>query len=539
MYPAQTSFIPVTVALVRFAAENGFSGNYPYWYLGTTPFKYLTGPVVLYVLLGLKSIFGGLSYFDLALDLVLFSGLISAVGWGVFVEYLSGNRKLAILTGFLVLLAPWHWVFSLGLGETSAVLAGAFTPWVLFAYAISVRHNEKTFGHSLLRKQDFIFGLTQASARQYLVRGSNFVFGLASSSFSLWLPSLAFAFLLLTNTVASIPVILGMVILSISNFKFIISKLKIALWVLLLGWFFTLWWYSPNYWLNLLFAPSIGGKSALGAFGSIFGFLRLLAPIILAVGVVSFKFGKWNKFEKFAAVWLFTFVTFSLFRMLSDIDFWMDWTAWMGEVEVGIALILAGKLAQIPSTKHQITNNIQNLKIKIQNLSIFRFRIWDLFGIWNLVIVILLIGGWSLAWQKRDFWLPRRSIENTVEFKIARWLEKNVRCQMSDVRCQTVFLSGSTAFWLNSLVDVTQVRGGVDQASVDSAWRKVVWEVREGASAQRSYDALKGLDVSYLVVHGAGSKEYYHDFSNVEKYKENNFFEKVYDADGDVIYKIN
>ena len=49
MYPAQTSFIPVQVALARFLEAEGLKAifsHYPYWYLGTTPFRYLTGPII-------------------------------------------------------------------------------------------------------------------------------------------------------------------------------------------------------------------------------------------------------------------------------------------------------------------------------------------------------------------------------------------------------------------------------------------------------------------------------------------------------------
>ena len=57
MYPPQTSLIPAAVALTRYIAEHGFSGNYPYWYLGTTPVRYLTGPVVPNILIVLKNLF--------------------------------------------------------------------------------------------------------------------------------------------------------------------------------------------------------------------------------------------------------------------------------------------------------------------------------------------------------------------------------------------------------------------------------------------------------------------------------------------------
>ena len=49
IYPAQTSMIPAQIALVRFLEATGWQSanrNYPYWYLGTTPFRYLTGPIL-------------------------------------------------------------------------------------------------------------------------------------------------------------------------------------------------------------------------------------------------------------------------------------------------------------------------------------------------------------------------------------------------------------------------------------------------------------------------------------------------------------
>ena len=135
MFPAQTSLIPVTVAITKYVAAHGFGGNYPYWYLGTTPVKYLTGPVVPAVLIGLQSLFGTTNYFTWAILLVLVSQFIWAAGWFVFVKFLSGSLRLGILVAGLVLLSPLDLVLSLGLGETSAILAVSFTPWVLFLFA--------------------------------------------------------------------------------------------------------------------------------------------------------------------------------------------------------------------------------------------------------------------------------------------------------------------------------------------------------------------------------------------------------------------
>src|SRR3989344_7777309 len=135
MFPAQTSFIPITVALARWVEANGFGGLYPYWYLGTTPVKYLTGPVVPELLWGLHKLFGGFSLFDLSFVLLVASFLLRSAGWGILAWKLSGKKSYCFIVALLILLAPWHVVSSLGLGEVSAVLAGSLVPWVLVVFA--------------------------------------------------------------------------------------------------------------------------------------------------------------------------------------------------------------------------------------------------------------------------------------------------------------------------------------------------------------------------------------------------------------------
>ena len=516
MFPAQTSLIPVTVAITKYVAAHGFGGNYPYWYLGTTPVKYLTGPVVPAVLIGLQSLFGTTNYFTWAILLVLVSQFIWAAGWFVFVKFLSGSLRLGILVAGLVLLSPLDLVLSLGLGETSAILAVSFTPWVLFLFA---------------KYKSFIPA------------------------------SLSFAFLLLTNTVSAIPAILGLIILVFVTEKKWEAGLKRLFLVFAIGWLLTLWWYSPGYWFTLLGAPSIGGRSVIGSLNAIFGFIKGLAPVFLAVAVVSFGFAKRTKLEKFAAIWLFTFGIFTLFRMFSDIDFWMDWTAWMGEAEVGLVLLISGVLSQFLVSKKRSTNlnsgfelqnpsrsSLRQQPILSENSKVTRGWLRHVFGYFKtapqvkvliLIFIVYFVAGWGLAWQKRDFWLPRREIGQTVEFKIAKWLEKEtVNCEPSTVNCQLIFLSGSTAFWLNSLVDVKQVRGGVDQASVDKIWREAAWEVREGGITEDTEKALKALNINYIVVHNDQSAEFYHDFKNVEKFENTTNLVKFFEELGDLIYKV-
>src|SRR3989344_4478698 len=97
IFPAQTSLIPATVAIARWIAANGFGGLYPYWYLGTTPVKYLIGPVAPGVLVGFHKVLPGASLFDLSLWFLVSSFLLQALGWGLLVWKLSGKRGVGIV----------------------------------------------------------------------------------------------------------------------------------------------------------------------------------------------------------------------------------------------------------------------------------------------------------------------------------------------------------------------------------------------------------------------------------------------------------
>jgi len=128
--------------------------------------------------------------------------------------------------------------------------------------------------------------------------------------------------------------------------------------------------------------------------------------------------------------------------------------------------------------------------------------------------------------------IPRKNIEETVEYRISRQLSEIAKPG------ERVFLSGSTAFWLNSFFDIPQVRGGRDEASIHPAWRQAVWEIREGTDPEKSEEWLKELGVSYLVVHTQESEELYHDFTYPDKFEAASSLKKVFSEKGDIIYQV-
>jgi len=558
-YPAQTSFIPVTVAIASFIERHGFSGFYPFWYLGSTPVKYLTGPVVSSLLMALHRFLGGFSLFDLSLGLVVVAFLFSALGWGILAWMLSGRRLYGYIVSLLVLLAPWHWISGFALSEVSAQVTQALTPWVLWVFvrSLTARGPVSSFPPASARSRDNSTlnlnsmgslravgspSRTATPGGVYPERSRRVMFLRKFPSLpfvsnvncqllvvSRLLPAaVLFALLLLTNTVASIPAIIGLIIIGVVMDKRWEQGLKKAALVIFLGWFLTLWWYPPHYWWTLFMAPSIGGRSAVGAMISLVNLMRGFVPVILAIIVVAWGIRKKSLLDKFALSWFGVFGLLTLFRFFADPKFWMDWTVWISEVEVGVALLIARNFQFSLLNFQSIFKFKFNNSIKISN---FKFQISKL-SIFYLPFTIYIVFGWFFAWQNRHFWLPRSDINQSVEFKIAEVLNENVRSG------ELVFLSGSTAFWLNSFYDISQVRGGIDQVSQDPRWRQATWEIREGATPEGTERVLAALRINYIVVHTQRSQEYYHDFRYPEKFGQITSLKKIYEQEGDVIYKV-
>ncbi len=566
MYPAATSFIPLTVALARFAQSHSVWGNYDFWYLGEVPFRYLTGPVVVRLILGLQALFGGFSLFEWSIGLVVVSWFITAFGWGILAWQLSMNRKVGLLVGLLTLMLPWHIVSSLALSEVSVVLASSFGPWVLISFISSVHQFKKRSAKHNLDSEP----ANSASLRPALANGRNVIrLGILARfvMFLKWITSLIcesvlyfyisiflFSILLLTNTVASIPTILGLGILSFVLYKHSAEGLKRAGLVVFLGGLLTLWWYDPAYWLKILFAPSFGGRSVIGAFLHVVDLARTLVPVVLAFIVVVWKVKPKNNFEKFAFLWLGSFVGLTLVRFAANIHFWLDWMSWFGEIEVGLALVFGmmmhsfvykkrlTNLNALPDLDDSFRSGLRQPQISGENRNGLQGWLRHVFVTFKtasasfrvlLIFIILILSiGWGLVIANKSFWMPGENIENTVEFRIAKNLEGTVKSN------DAVFLSGTTAFWLNAFYDIRQVRGGADYVGMRPDLARAVWEVRGGTSGEESLAILKNLGVRFLVVHAGASWEFYHDFENVGKFEGLKSFEKVYDNFGDKVYKI-
>ena len=491
MFPSQTSMIPVHIALARFLEQGAdvFS-NYPYWYLGTTPFRYLTGPILPWLLVALHKIFPQFNLFEIMFAVIGVFWALGAVGVYKLVKVFanSSNRSLACLSAFFYLLGPivpFLFSFSDGLH----LISFSLIPWVLWTYA----------------------GLL--GGRPHRIAPT---IGL-----------ITFVIFLDTSIIPSMILGVTAVLLSVSKWKGIEKRIKKVLLIIFCSLLITTIWYTPGYWFRLLFAPSFAGKPLISVVGQIGQLLPLALAIVLAI--ISSKFIKHkppitnhqSPIIKFSFYFLFLFGFLTLMRFISDPDFWMDWSAYGLEIQLGTALclglIMNGKL--LKNQKSKIKN--QKYRLKIKNLLILLCS----FTLYSLLFTFML--------KKYTFDSLQQDITHAVEYQIGNELEKLVKPG------ERVFLSGSTVFWLNSFFDISQVRGGVDRASVNSDWRKAAWEIREGSDAKGAREWLETLNASWLVVHNQSSEEYYHDFKYPEKFEELGELKKIYDKNGDRIYRIS
>jgi hypothetical protein len=270
--------------------------------------------------------------------------------------------------------------------------------------------------------------------------------------------------------------------------------------------------------------------------------LGKLLPAALAIGAAVFSvkfFKKKDILRDFCFYWLFIFGFLSLLRFLSDTDFWLDWSSYAVEIQLGIGIALGMLLRQRTEDREQKTR-IEDGKLKTDTYlssifgllrppSVFYLRS-SLFFAFYLLIFAFITNKYVLGTLQKD-------ITQSVEYRIGRQLSGIAKPN------ERVFLSGTTAFWLNTFFEIPQVRGGKDQAAVDPDWRKAVWEIRDGSTGspqggEKSVEWLRRLGVSYLVVHTFASKEFYHDFVHPEKFEEVKGLKKIDDEDGDRIYRV-
>ncbi|OGD86007.1 hypothetical protein A2696_00310 [Candidatus Curtissbacteria bacterium RIFCSPHIGHO2_01_FULL_41_13] len=308
---------------------------------------------------------------------------------------------------------------------------------------------------------------------------------------------LATALLFLTDGVTSLALLVGITAIVIIEThkgqtarKVTAVGLALALAFLLDAFFFT-----PQNIRLIASSPSISGIGLVS-------FIKVMVQAVLGLGpailvIASFKlFNKERLAMAFVLLWTLPFVVITLLFYASNRNFLTEYTRFLPEIEIGMALAIGYWVSRMVGKW-----GILNTKYLIQ------------FIILGVLIVTILYSLYSLPWRWQIF-RTNPDITKTIEYQIARWLERETG------NWSRVFLSGSTAFWLNEFAPETwQVRGGIDQASTHPYWAKATYQIRYSPDGQESLLWLKALRVGYLVVHDGRSSEYYHDFIYPEKFE--------------------
>jgi len=309
------------------------------------------------------------------------------------------------------------------------------------------------------------------------------------------------ALLFLTDGVTSLVFLVGVIslILACGLVEDVWPKVGRGLVIIILAFGLVAFWYTPSYLLHLASTPSISGMG-LGAFvGQLIKIGVVAIPVFLAIGSVKIKKTKENIPLFFAIFWLSIFLFLTLLYYFSDPDFLTEYSRFFGEIDIGLAILIGFFLLKFRKV---------NALLPVG------------------VAILLIVGILSTFWHR----LPKIEYQKTVEADIANWLSQNTVGER-------VYLSGSTAFWLNWFFpQVQQVRGGVDEASTNPFWAAASYQIREGEKGLMTALWLQALRTPYIVVHDKDSKEAYHDFSHPDKFGE--FFTKKFDNQkGDQIFE--
>ncbi len=459
---------------------------YPDWYLGV-PFHYLIGPVIP-ALLGIFNfqlpIFNEFSMLQKYLILVTISWVVG--GMGVY-KLVRGLMYVARGPTASPLVTSLPFIVSL------LFLLLPFYFFLLLSGSNGLYH----FAWGFLPWVFVVF-------LQFLQK--------KDTKFALLLCVLI-AFLSLIDISILLPLVVGFICLGVVRgigeyqiFKtFIIILLALSLATV---------WYTPGFWLTLLQNPSFGGMPLVNLGKFLFQLLLNLVPILAAVWVVKLRHKKPQPLLFFGILFTFSFLLLTLFRFLSDPDFVRDWIGFFIEIQFGVAILLGQWMSsRTPIRDPSFVSN--ELK--------FPLRGWIPAFAGMTILLALILRGWVGGMNG--------------EYK------KRVTEMLQNVpKSERVFLSGTSVFWINSKLDIAQVRGGVDQASIHPFWAHGVFQIREGESSELALNWLKALGASWILVHGEGSQEPYRDFKHLEKFGgigEIGGIREIREEKGDTLYKVS
>lgn len=325
------------------------------------------------------------------------------------------------------------------------------------------------------------------------------------------------AFILLTSSTAFIPLLLlGAINLAFETMKGKAGeKLKVSFWVLIFTLGSSLFWYNPSF-----VSAALDFAREGGIFRGIYASPVVATFVIIPTVGVFFLFARevlkrYRQFRTLAltGTWfiIFFLVVYLRFKDISLLPLPFDYLSRFGpEIELTFPLFLASAVAFIEKS------SFWQKSVKV--------------GVW---VGTLLLLSFFLFLKLEDFWSltrPHGNIFATSEYKVAKWLEENADGG-------SVFVSGTHSQWLNVWTKVFQLRGvkGGDFGGINPWWAHITHQLLKGESSSLARGWLQALGIKYVVVNSQNSKAYFKDFIYPQKF---NSFERVFEYEGDAVYKV-
>ncbi len=452
-----------TIALLQFFV-NSFPGFdwYPYWYLGN-PYFYLSGPVI-----------------PVIVNLLQYQNINTSQGYIV----------LLFLSIFICGLGIYSLLVNFDIEKKMSGFAALF--FILFPASYMVLQYQDGLKHITLASIPFLLIAYKRFLRSHKLR-----YGLVTI--------LLILLILLINTSLLLTVCISLLALLFSlqlkDFKENIFKLVI---IILLGISISTFWYTPGYWWTILINPSIAGIPLLKLITVFLQGALQLMPLIISLWVIKMKRIKFSGFKLFSILFTFSFLFLSLIRLVSDPDFYIDWTGFAPEIQMGFAFMIGAYSKRVMSHKYTLV----------------------------LVAIMVALFHYYMVTNNNVTMKQFNNEEDAYKTRITSILTKYIP------KSERVFLSGSSVFWINARDSIMQVRGGNDRASIHRWWAHGAYQVREGRDPSLTHAWLKILGASYILVNDSTSEEYFNDFKHIEKFEQKKYFTPVYSKSGDHLYKV-
>jgi hypothetical protein len=252
----------------------------------------------------------------------------------------------------------------------------------------------------------------------------------------------------------------------------------------------------------------------LGNYGGVYARLPLHLSVIGILGVMVVL-----AIRRFTGSLLLRFSTIFAFLMAALVlpaDWWKLYIVpqpdrYQLEMELGLAILA---VFAIKTVMEQVPSRVR-------------------FGITLAAMLIAIVPAKSDRRFARYLIGPVK-IDQTIEYKTAVWLDRNV----SPGR---VFAQGSTQFWLNAFTDVPELTGGFDNGVVNQATRIARYIITSGDGAGERHGEiavlwLKAMGVHAAVVDGPNSTQAYHDFHNPKMF--DGLLPKLWHEGDDTVYLV-